>query len=394
LSNVEYHWNYYQQYATPTHPYDRAALIAYANGAHNTTTRDANGHLLLDYNHDGEIDVSNAGHAFQEHNGRGAGDTASGTPFSNFWFDDNWLARYASIAYGQTSPDGLSTYTDFTRWRILGGDTTAWILYNSDYVDTLALDGLYYLATGDTASALTKWSRIRDKSGYTYDTGTARYLYPNITENYHLGLFLILTEQVLAAGSPTVAARAELVQHALSVRSQIILNQQLAGTTRTGWTSAIPAGSSLMNTESVAANALALGAGATATYEAGQAPLRLASNGYVVQPYGGVSARLGQSTAGYLSYGPYDAYPAGSYTVDFLLRSPAPAGTVAHLDIYDATAGRILTQQNVTASALTAGNQWSMISVPVTVTGSTATLEFRTWWYATADLDLAQIRLH
>jgi hypothetical protein len=169
------------------------------------------------------------------------------------------------------------------------------------------------------------------------------------------------------------------VRHALSLRTQILLNQQASGATMAGWTSAIPAGTSLMNTESIAANVLALGAGATTTYEPGQAPLRLAANGYVVQ-YGAVSAQVSRATPGYLSYGPYAAYPAGSYTVDFALRSPAAAG-------------RILAQQNVPAGTLNAGNQWTVVSVPVVVSGSGASLEFRTWWYATADLDLGQIRV-
>lgn len=97
MSNIEYVWNYYNYSDNPkTHPYDRDALIStfrftseYADGTHLTTCRDANKHLLLDYNHDGEIDVSDAGYAFHEHNGRGVNNTQQGTPFTNFWFDDN-----------------------------------------------------------------------------------------------------------------------------------------------------------------------------------------------------------------------------------------------------------------------------------------------------------------
>jgi hypothetical protein len=79
--------------------------------------------------------------------------------------------------------------------------------------------------------------------------------------------------------------------------------------------------------------------------------------------------------------------------VDFVLRAPAAVGTMAHLDIYDAAAGRIIAQQSVTATMLSGGNQWTVISVPVVVASGTASLEFRTWWYATADLDLGQIQV-
>ena len=64
LTNVQYIWNYYQQYATSNHPYDLTSLVNYANGTHQTTARDANGHLLLDFNHDGEIDVTSGGSSF------------------------------------------------------------------------------------------------------------------------------------------------------------------------------------------------------------------------------------------------------------------------------------------------------------------------------------------
>lgn len=95
LNPAEYIWNYYN-YSTnpPNHPYDKSSLIAYADGTHFTTCRDANGHLLLDFNHDGELDTTEGKYAYFEHNGRGVNNTAMGTPFTNFWFDDNTLARY------------------------------------------------------------------------------------------------------------------------------------------------------------------------------------------------------------------------------------------------------------------------------------------------------------
>lgn len=61
LQNVIYEYNYYEQYATNDHPYDKSALIGMSNGTTLTTCRDANGHLLLDFDHDYELDVSSAG---------------------------------------------------------------------------------------------------------------------------------------------------------------------------------------------------------------------------------------------------------------------------------------------------------------------------------------------
>jgi hypothetical protein len=124
-----------------------------------TTCRDANGHLLLDFNHDGEIDqtsIPNQG-AFHEHSARGLNNQLMGNPFTNFWFDDNWLARYMSQAYSKALPYGLSEYQDFTRWRILGGHDVYWKPYGSDYFDTLALDGLYYITVGDLREAAVKF---------------------------------------------------------------------------------------------------------------------------------------------------------------------------------------------------------------------------------------------
>ncbi len=49
--------------------------------------------------------------------------------------------------YNRQQPNGLSDYTDFTRWRIVGGDPTYWTPYPNDktYVDLLALNGMYYI---------------------------------------------------------------------------------------------------------------------------------------------------------------------------------------------------------------------------------------------------------
>jgi hypothetical protein len=101
-----------------------------------------------------------------------------GNPFTNFWFDDNWLSRYMSQAYFKNLPYGLSEYEEFTRWRILGGPDVYWKPYGSDYFDTLALDGLYYITVGDLKAAGVKFNRILDKAGTVMDHSTKLFTYP------------------------------------------------------------------------------------------------------------------------------------------------------------------------------------------------------------------------
>jgi hypothetical protein len=105
----------------------QAQLIAYADGTHATTTPDANDHVL-DHVPVGGQATFNAPYpaSFHEHDGRGEGGAAKGQPFTQFWFDDNWLARYVSDAYGAPPPSGLWATTDFNRWQVLALDATNW----------------------------------------------------------------------------------------------------------------------------------------------------------------------------------------------------------------------------------------------------------------------------
>lgn len=402
LTDVEYRWNYYPQYATTTHPFNKDALIN-SDSVRQTTTRDANGHLLLDFDHDGEIDVHSGGYAFvehngreytsKEHNGRRVDKPARNKPFHNFWFDDNWLARYMAQAYSRSEPSGLSKYSDFTRWQIIGGDTSNWLPYDTTFYDTLALDGLYYLASGDSATAFKKWQTMLSMSSSVYENSSQRYTYPKITENYHLGLFKILTNKLILSGDFNGSTLMQLFQHSLSLRSHIISNQKKSGSNLYGWTSGINQHGTLENTESIASNVLALGSGGYASYEAGQSPLNMNNNNYFMRPYNVLSAVTSLSTAGYMTFGPYHKFANSNYTVDYFLRAPNPAGTMAHLSVYDASSGFILAQTEATASQFASNNQWTRISLPVSVSSASNSLEFRTWWYGTANMDIAYISL-
>ena len=170
MNPIEYAWNYYEKCAESDHPFGKSDLIAAANGTRSYTARDANCHLLLDWNQDGELDTSTGGYAFHEHNGIGINGQSTGTPFTVFWFDDNLLASFMTEAYNRPSPDGLSDLPDFTRWQILGFNNTQWKPYpESDYIDQIALNGLFDLSTGDTDSAIQKWNRILVLSGDGYN---------------------------------------------------------------------------------------------------------------------------------------------------------------------------------------------------------------------------------
>jgi hypothetical protein len=393
LSNVEYIWNYYPQYATPNHPYDPGALISYANGTRMTTTRDAHGHLLLDLNDDGEIDVRGGSHAFHEHNGKGINGQQAANPFTNFWHDDNWVARYVSIAYGRPHPYGLSPYRGFNRWAILAGDASAWQLYNADFYDTLALDGLYFLAAGDVNGALANWERMVSKTGHFYDWNNQRFVYPGIRDNYHLGLFRILTEKLIDSGGTPPDRLGELRQHSVALRSAILSNQERNGTTSLGWRTGIGDTVSLINTETTAVNTLALAADSKFVFEAGRAPLFMNNKNYFLRPHNVLSAVNGLSVAGHMTHGPYWNFPTGSYQVEFLLRAPAPLGLMASLDVYDASTGQFLAQTHVYASSMSPGNQWTSVALDFFVGNPGNSLEFRTYWHGGPNMDVAYIRV-
>jgi hypothetical protein len=391
LTNVTYYWNFYSQYATSNHPFNKTELIKQANGSQQTTARDANGYLLLDFNNNGEIDTNSGGSAFCEHNGKGVGGQTKTTPFTQFWFDDNWLARHMSNAYGRTPPNGLWSPSGFTRWRIMDGNTTQWTPYNSQYFDTLALDGLYHLARGDTNNAVAKWNQMLANSGATYDAANQQDRYPNLIENYHLSLFKILTEKLLLHGNLDSGKRAELVQHAVTQRSILMQHQEYEGGKLIAWRgSNDPV--TLINTENASLGSMALGSGGKWTFEVGRAPMSNANNRYFLRPYNVLSAVTGLSSAGFMAYGPYRKFPIGSYQVDYLLRAPNPFGSMATLDVYDSNSGAILATRTVNASEFAKGI-WNRFTLSFSTNNNYNSLEFRLYWHNTANMDAAYIQV-
>jgi hypothetical protein len=412
LEGLAYNFNYYASCATSDHAYDRNSLIAAANGPP-FVARDANCHLLWTASTtstDPQIAVppGNAGFAFREHSGTGAGGAQLGKPFSVYWYDDNSLAIAMSQAYARPTASGLLPYADFTRWSVVAGDAASW--HGQPYgapgnptsdccIDTMALNGLYDLASGDFASAAKEWTSLTSASGATYDQTTQRYLYPSVNSNYYFGLYKVLTDQMMGdpAATPSSSPTAStLLQHSMALDSHILDNQEHDGDAGApiGWVTDIPAGTSLINTETVAAQVLGLGARANAVFEPGVAPLTNDPNGYFVRPYHVLSAvSSAGSQPGYMTNGPGFYAPQGTYTVDFRLRAPAPTGTVATVSVQDVVSGTVLASHDVAASEMASGNQWTQISLVAAVPAGCNQLALRTHWSGSGNLDVGPIRV-
>jgi hypothetical protein len=428
LSKIEYIWNYYD-FPAPlpdNHPYDRNSLISYANGSQYTTCRDANAHLLFDYNHDGELDSAFARKwndiagqnaacfAYMEHSGRGVNNEVKGNPFSNFWFDDNSLAKYMNEAFFFSSgnPCGLSEYDDFTRWRIVGGDNTNWTPYSSpsSYNDQLALNGFYYITKDDVSLAFSSWKQILHNSQALYDSSLQRYSYPGIHEAYHYGLWLILTS-ALRLHYPS---NKDLLQQYVSIRSNILSFQAIDSGSASlvegpfyGWTSDVSGGNSLMNTESVATNVLGLGANALFSYEIGRLPLKSdsASANFYMRSHNVLSAVEGISTSGYLAYGgPYVTLSKeGNYLLEIFIRSGALASSSSRLEtvllkseIYDsAIYERLLAERDIFGKDFAVNNEWAVITMNFTVVSAPMnnSIEFRLSYLGFENIDVSLIRI-
>jgi hypothetical protein len=384
MKPLEYKWNYYPQWATPNHPFDRNSLIRYADGRKFTTCRDANGILLWGMHGQDEINPNAGGFAFHEHNSIGKNGRVGGRPFTQFWFDDNWLARYMSEAYERPQPQGLWETNSYLRWRVIGGDTSHWNPYNSDFYDTLALDGLFYFSKGDMNNARSKWNRILAKSGFYYDENNQQFIYRNIHENYHLGLFGILTGFLMKQFPQDL----EILNHHVSIRSNIIQFQEKdQDGNLLGWRSDRTQDHSLINTESVSVNSLALGVGSVFVFEAGKHPLKMDERNYFIRPYNALSAVVSLSQIGRMILGSIEM-EAGSFKINYFLRSPANVQLkFAHVRVLQS--GRILKEMDLTK--LNERNQWTRVSLDFRSTRGN--VEFELHWFGVYNLDISCVSI-
>lgn len=394
IASITYQRNYYNYGLPAPHNTDINWIINYAQTLGNQhTCLDANGHLLLDFNKDGEIDVTSGGSAFHEHAGRGVGGAVKTNPIFQFWFDDNWLARHMAVAYSRPQPYGLHAYSSFTRWQIIDGNTANWTPYGGSALDQRALDGLYYLSSNTVSQAWNKWVAAKNGAGPVWNGADQRFDY-NIAENYHLGLLKVLNDQLMDA-SVTTAQRAELVQHSMSLRSHLLSRHEINNGAATGWITDVNNSNSLINIETISCAVLGLGAGAVSVYEAGRAPLSSSSGrSYFLRPHNVLSGVAGISTAGFMTYGPYHPLPTtGTHKADFFLRAPAPAAVMGYIDVYNATTNTVLASKVLEAADFPASTQWGRVTLTFSNTSTSHNIEYRTYWDGTANMDVACIRV-
>ena len=141
---------------------------------------------------------------------------------------------------------------------------------------------------------------------------------------------------------------------------------------------------------------LALSTAAKYTFEPGLAPARSDCTTCVQRHYHVLSAVVGLTAADeYMTYGPYIHMPLGNYKIEFYLRTPlAQTGNIANLDVHDNNSGAILGASLVSGDAMAAGDQWTLVAIPISVTNPHNRMEFRVYWYGAMNLDIRAIRVH
>ncbi len=397
LDSLTYTYNYYSYRATDKHPYNLTELLNESVSLPHTC-RDADGHLLFDL--DGcEESVARPpldSFAFCEHTGKGA-HGLRGTPFLNFWYNDNTFARNMATAYGKPEPRGLYPYPGFNRWSVLGDSLRHYQPYNAATLDWVSLDGMYYYRTGNFDLAYLKWKCFIDSCVLAYDATNQRFMY-NLPDNYLLGLAAILSACLMDCTYLTSDRRHTIVQHYISLRSCILSKQLSENGALTGW----PSGGNpndLINTETVAANVLGLSAGADLTFEAGKLPLQYTEESrFFVREHNVISASVENgSKAGFLCQGPNWTFEGGrKYVVEFFLRARSAQNCDAEISVYDSTNGVVLASSRVTFFDGSPGLNWSRAELGFGLE-KCVTLSFRCYWFCGSselqNMDLACVRV-
>ncbi|MGE6230882.1 hypothetical protein [Paenibacillus chitinolyticus] len=112
---------------------------------------------------------------------------------------------------------------------------------------------------------------------------------------------------------------------------------------------------------------------------------------------GGWSANTAQDSVGFLSYGPYETeINSGIWSVSWLMKidnNRANNANVVRLDIYDADAKEVLLSKEITRQQFTKENQFQNFSLQFSHFNPSHRLEFRTFWYDEAYINLYSLSL-
>ena len=390
---LSYTLNYYKQYGTDLHPFDKEMLIQYSRKDNHTTCRDANGYLLFSENDFPNTTIINADYSFHEHCGLNR-NLELFIPFNNYWYDDNYLARFMADAYDKPSPHGITPRSGFIRWKILGGQLKGWQLYNSTFhVDQIALDGIYQFHTGQFDSALDHAYGLLSKSNYTWNTTSESFMYAAIAETYHIGLIKVLIDLIVDKGN-SFSSRIvlELLQHSISIKHLLLERISKNSTLMAGWvTNLNPLDtSSLINTETNVISSIALGANAYWTFEPNispMQPLRGSANNHIL------SISRVRDSFGYVLSGPYVNIPTGSYSVQFTMRFKSLGDKCISIQVIDSSQNDTLAIKNISSIFAKTGTNWTVDGVQFEVSNMRNVMEFRVYWTGACDLDLNIIRV-
>lgn len=396
IDGLRYRYNYYKSCSDSAagHPYNRAELVKEANGSKFYTAGDGDCHLLFHAYGDTIQRYVNA-YAFEEHNGRGAGGKILGNPFSNFWYDDNWLAHYMSSAYSKSTPAGLTMYSGFVRWKIIDGSTHGWTLYHNDQraVDLLALNGLYYFAVHEPFNAFLKFNTIISLSGAAYNRVTKQYDFTRMQTVYYYGLALILVTKLMDSRGLPHNVQGALVPYALSLRAHLLQLQQKKDGHFISWLSGDSA-HDLINTETTVSAVLGLSTDAFYTFEADG--MAVAARGEIINRKNNtIIAIPGKTKIGAIARTVPVSFLYGShhYKAVFYLRGNKADVVGAHIGRVNVVgaSGETLFSQDIVLNC-SDSKTWTreVISIPVHDNGK---LSFTVIWAGHNTLQVSLIRI-
>jgi hypothetical protein len=191
----------------------------------------------------------------------------------------------------------------------------------------------------------------------------------------------------------------ETYQYSRSLHSHLLSNQaHTSGGELAGWATDTVSDGALVNTETTALRALALGlSGADGSFEPGNPPLATPQGApFFVRSSAVLSAVAGVSTPSLMSYGRHVSMPSSRYGVTFNLRIPdvpkSPA-RIAYVDVNDATANRIIATRRLSSSDFRSRNEFTKIRLEFRNANPADRLEFCTYRFCPVNTDAGTIQV-